>query len=63
MLYSRYHRSRDLVSVGAYVKGGDPQLDEAIAMYPRLEAFLQQNMRQQVNEHESVAQLAALFGQ
>jgi flagellar biosynthesis/type III secretory pathway ATPase len=30
-------------------------------MYPRLEAFLQQGMRQQVNEHESVAQLAALF--
>ncbi len=61
-LYSRYHRSRDLISVGAYVKGGDPLLDEAIMMYPRLEAFLQQSMRQQVNEHESVAQLAALFG-
>ncbi|MFA5243258.1 MAG: flagellar protein export ATPase FliI [Sulfuricella sp.] len=63
LLYSRYHRSRDLISVGAYVKGGDPLLDEAIMMYPRLEAFLQQSMRQQVNEHESVAQLAALFGQ
>ncbi|MDP2963172.1 MAG: flagellar protein export ATPase FliI [Sulfurimicrobium sp.] len=63
LLYSRYHRSRDLISVGAYVKGGDPQLDEAIMMYPRLEAFLQQSMRQQVNEHESVAQLAALFSQ
>jgi flagellum-specific ATP synthase len=62
MLYSRYHRSRDLISVGAYVKGGDPLLDEAIAMYPRLEAFLQQGMRQQVNAEESVVQLAQLLG-
>ncbi|MBZ0105120.1 MAG: flagellar protein export ATPase FliI [Sulfuricella denitrificans] len=63
LLYSRYHRSRDLISVGAYVKGGDPLLDEAIMMYPRLEAFLQQGMRQQVNSHDSAAQLAVLFGQ
>lgn len=63
LLYSRYHRSRDLISVGAYVKGGDPLLDEAIAMYPRLEAFLQQGMRQRVGADESSAQLAQLFGQ
>lgn len=63
LLYSRYHRSRDLISVGAYVKGGDPLLDEAIAMYPRLEAFLQQGMRQRVGAEESVAQLAQLFNQ
>ena len=63
MLYSRYHRSRDLISVGAYVKGGDPLLDEAIAMYPRLEAFLQQSMKQKVDAQESVVQLAQLLGQ
>lgn len=63
VLYSRYHRSRDLISVGAYVKGGDPLLDEAIAMYPRLEAFLQQGMRQRVGAEESVVQLAQLFNQ
>ncbi len=62
LLYSRYQRSRDLLSVGAYVKGSDPVLDEAVAMYPRLEAFLQQGMRQQVNAGESVRQLAGLFG-
>lgn len=63
LLYSKYHRSRDLISVGAYVRGGDALLDEAIMMYPRLEAFLQQAMRQQVNAEESVAQLAGLFSQ
>ncbi|MEN6586431.1 MAG: flagellar protein export ATPase FliI [Sulfuricella sp.] len=63
MLYSRYHRSRDLISVGAYVRGGDPLLDEAIAMYPRIEAFLQQSMKQKVDAQESVVQLAQLLGQ
>ena len=40
LLYSRYQRARDLLSVGAYVKGSDPVLDEAVGMFPRLEAFL-----------------------
>ena len=43
-LYSRYQRSRDLISVGAYSAGSDPQLDRAIALYPRIEAFLQQDL-------------------
>ena len=45
--YSKYQRSRDLISVGAYAAGSDPQLDQAIAAYPRIESFLRQGM----NEH------------
>jgi len=60
-LYSRYQRSRDLISVGAYVRGSDPALDEAIALYPRLEAFLQQNMRQRAAYGESCFQLEHLI--
>jgi flagellum-specific ATP synthase len=43
-LYSRYQRSRDLISVGAYVPGSDPVLDEAIRRNPSFEAFLQQGI-------------------
>ena len=43
-LYSRYQRNRDLVSVGAYAAGSDPLLDQALALYPRMETFLQQNI-------------------
>jgi flagellum-specific ATP synthase len=60
-LYSRYQRNRDLVSVGAYVPGSDPQLDVAIAAYPRLEAFLQQDMQQQAQFADSVGALARLI--
>lgn len=59
-LYSRYQRSRDLISVGAYVKGSDPLLDEAILLHPKLEAFLQQGMHQREDYAGCRSQLAGL---
>ncbi len=60
-LYSRYHRSRDLINVGAYVRGSDPALDEAIELYPQLEKFLQQDMRERAGFGESCFQLEQLL--
>jgi flagellum-specific ATP synthase len=56
-LYSRYRRNRDLVNVGAYAAGSDPTLDRAIALHPRMEAFLQQNMRDSIGFGASAAEL------
>ncbi|GHU06390.1 flagellum-specific ATP synthase [Betaproteobacteria bacterium] len=61
-LYSRYQRSRDLISVGAYAAGSDPMLDQAINLYPTFERFLQQLLTERSGFEESVEQLAALFG-
>lgn len=58
---SRYQRNRDLISVGAYAAGHDPQLDQAIALYPRIEAFLQQPMHERCGYGESIARMTALF--
>ncbi|MFO0483237.1 MAG: FliI/YscN family ATPase, partial [bacterium] len=59
--YSRYQRSRDLISVGAYVRGGDRELDEAVARYPALESFLQQGQYERSDYTQSRGALAALF--
>jgi len=61
MLYSRYQRSRDLINVGAYVRGTDPQLDEAILLYPELERFLRQGITEQVSVAQSREALAAVL--
>jgi flagellum-specific ATP synthase len=61
-LYSRYQRSRDLISVGAYVAGSDPMLDQAIGLYPSFERFLQQTLTEQSGFDDSLARLAGLFG-
>jgi flagellum-specific ATP synthase len=47
--------------VGAYAAGHDPQLDQAIAMYPRIEAFLQQSMHERADYEGAIAQLGGLF--
>ncbi len=60
-LYSRYQRSRDLISVGAYSPGSDPLLDKAIAMHGHIEAFLQQQIEERASIPESWGQLSALF--
>jgi len=61
-LYSRYQRARDLLSVGAYAAGSDPLLDRAIAMNPRLESFLQQQIDERAGYAASRRDLAELFG-
>ncbi len=43
-IYSKYQRSRDLVQIGAYVRGSDPELDEAISLHDAMRDFLQQDM-------------------
>lgn len=60
-LLSTYQRNRDLVSVGAYVKGSDPLLDRAIDQYPALEAFLHQAIHERSGYDEAIAALSQLF--
>ncbi len=62
-MFSRYQRSRDLISVGAYQAGGDPLLDQAVASYPHLEAFLQQRITESEGYDAAVGKLFTLFGQ
>ncbi|WP_103965217.1 flagellar protein export ATPase FliI [Nitrosomonas ureae] len=60
-LYARYQRSHDLISVGAYVAGTDPELDRAIRLYPAFERFLHQTMSQYENFADSLVKLTKLF--
>ncbi|MDR1163773.1 MAG: flagellar protein export ATPase FliI [Candidatus Accumulibacter sp.] len=59
--FSRYQRSRDLISVGAYVAGSDPLLDQAIQLHPSFEGFLQQPLDERSDFQSSVDKLYALF--
>ncbi len=61
-LYSRYQRARDLLAVGAYAKGSDPLLDQAIMLYPQLEKFLQQEIGERADSAGSLAALRAILG-
>lgn len=62
-LFSRYQRSRDLIAVGAYVPGHDPQLDDAVNRFPLLERYLQQGLNENIPYPQASQALAALFAQ
>ena len=56
-VYSRYQQNRDLISVGAYVAGSDPEIDLAIERVPHFRQFLRQGLDESVNFVDSVQQL------
>jgi flagellum-specific ATP synthase len=61
-LTASYEANRDLVLMGAYRAGADPQLDRAILMHDLLTAFLCQRGGEIIDLDTSAAQLAALLG-
>ena len=58
-LVARYEGKRDLIALGAYTKGSDKELDEAIARMPQVEAFLRQDPSEHSPLEATVAALAA----
>ncbi len=58
--YSLYQQNRDLINVGAYQAGSDPEIDIAIQLQPQLMSFLSQDMSQAVSLAESYTQLQQL---
>ncbi len=59
--FSKVQRNRDLITVGAYAAGSDPQLDQALASFPQIEKLLQQAMLEKSNYADSLAALKAIF--
>jgi flagellum-specific ATP synthase len=55
-----YARSEDLIRIGAYRPGADPDLDRAIDARAAMRAFVTQAAQEQVQFSECVARLAAL---
>jgi flagellum-specific ATP synthase len=60
-IYSLYQHNRDLISVGAYQPGSDPNIDRAIRMHPNLIEFVSQDMNQSVDFEQSRSQLAQVL--
>jgi len=57
-----YKESRDLIEVGAYRAGTNPQLDAALMRRPLLEAFLRQDRGELQELGETIALLEGIFG-
>jgi flagellum-specific ATP synthase len=61
-LMASYEANRDLVLMGAYRAGADPQLDRAIAKQPELVKFLCQGGHEKAGLDDSIAALSDILG-
>jgi FliI/YscN family ATPase len=52
-----YERNEDLINIGAYQRGSNPRVDEAIARHDRIISYLRQDRDEAVEHPEAVAQL------
>ncbi len=57
-----YEQNRDLVLMGAYRPGADPEIDAAIACHPAVMEFIRQDADAMVPLHDAVAELTGVFG-
>jgi len=58
---SAYEDTRELINLGAYQRGSDARVDAAIALWPQIQQFLQQDMHERVNFASSLKALGSLF--
>jgi flagellum-specific ATP synthase len=62
-LMAVYARSEDLVRIGAYKPGADPELDRALRARDAMRTFMTQDAREQVRFGDCVRRLSALSGE
>ncbi len=60
-LIALYTNMEELVRIGAYAKGADAEVDEAVRLWPQIEAFLQQDVFDVTTPDGAYEQLAALL--
>ncbi|HZH07114.1 MAG TPA: flagellum-specific ATP synthase FliI, partial [Lautropia sp.] len=61
-LWSRYQRSREMITIGAYAPGSDAQTDLAIQLMPQIERFLCQEVHDRCSLVDSRDALDRLLG-
>lgn len=60
-LLGAYQSNRDLINIGAYQRGSDPRVDTAIALWPRMEEFLRQDVKAGASFNDSAQALQQLM--
>jgi flagellum-specific ATP synthase len=62
-IMATYNEAEDLINIGAYKKGSNPNIDRAIAMIDRVNDYLLQETDEKLSFEETVEMLEALFAE
>lgn len=61
-MLSLYQKNADLISIGAYKRGTNDALDEAVSKINRINQFLEQDIDESFEYHETVALIKEIIG-
>lgn len=61
--YATYMQQEDLINIGAYKRGSNPEIDAALHYLPALKKYIQQSPNDKLTLDESKAALASIFGE
>ena len=61
-MLSIYQKNEDLIAIGAYKKGSNPALDEAVEKIGRIQSFLMQEIEECFSYEDTVSQIIAIVG-
>lgn len=62
-IVATYKKAEDLINIGAYVQGSNPEIDYAIKMIDKVNAFLRQNIGEKIDFELAKNQLFELLNQ
>jgi flagellum-specific ATP synthase len=60
-IIATHKKAEDIINIGAYVTGSNPGIDYAIKMVDKVNAFLRQNIDEQIDFELAKKQLLELF--
>ncbi len=60
-LLAVYEENSELIQIGAYKRGTDPEIDRAINFYPKIQSFLKQEIFETISLEDSINKMKALL--
>lgn len=60
-MMANYREAEDLINIGAYVKGSNSKIDEAVSMINHIRAFLKQGALDRQDFHQNIDQLITMM--
>ena len=55
-----YREAEDLINIGAYKEGANPEIDRAVKLHPAIQSFLKQRMTESYSFEETLDMMAAI---
>jgi flagellum-specific ATP synthase len=60
-ILATYKKAEDLINIGAYVKGSNPEIDYAVTMIDRVNGFLKQDINEKIDFQQTINQMRVIF--